>query len=141
MDKISSKRRSWNMSRIRAGNTRIEILLRQALWADGMRGYRLHPKNVTGKPDLTYGRWKVAVFVDGCFWHACAECYREPSTNRDYWLPKIERNRQRDREVTEKLAEKGWAVVRLWEHQVEKDIGPCVRRIEQALASAGRSTH
>jgi DNA mismatch endonuclease (patch repair protein) len=139
MDKISEDRRSHNMSRIRSRDTRIELALRRALWADGARGYRVHPRTIPGKPDLAFGRWKVAVFVDGCFWHACEECFVAPSSNVGYWGPKIEHNVERDQEVGRVLTAAGWRVVRVWEHEIEDDVHTASSRVTAALAAAGRS--
>ncbi len=79
---------------------------------------RRHPKGIYGHPDFGNKARKVVVFIDGCFWHGCPKCYREPQSNRDYWLPKITRNRQRDLEVTERLKNDGWTVIRIWEHDL-----------------------
>jgi len=102
------------MSRIRSEETGPEIRLRRALWAAGLRGYRKH----WGRPsiDVAYVGRKVAVFVDGCFWHGCPRHYREPKTNVGFWRPKIARNRERDGEVARRLRGEGWLVVRLWAH-------------------------
>lgn len=133
MDKISKGRRSYNMSRIRSRDTRIELALRRALWARELRGYRVHPSGLPGKPDVVFTRWRVAVFVDGCFWHACEECFVAPSSNTSYWRPKIERNVERDREVDTTLAQAGWTVVRVWEHEIERDLSGAVDAIAAAL--------
>jgi DNA mismatch endonuclease, patch repair protein len=137
VDKISGERRSYNMSRIRAADTRIELTLRRALWAEGARGYRVHPKNTPGRPDITFRRWRIAVFVDGCFWHACEECFVAPSSNKGYWGPKIARNVERDELVNQALLEDGWRVVRIWEHEIERDLPSAVRAVTDALDQAG----
>lgn len=137
MDRIDRERRSRNMSRIRGRDTRIELTLRRALWAQGVRGYRVDHKKVTGRPDVTFSRWKVAVFTDSCFWHVCPQHFVPPSSNQQYWEPKLERNRKRDEAVSAALTADGWAVVRLWEHEVESDATDCVNRVKEALADAG----
>lgn len=133
MDKIDAARRSRNMAAIRRRDTKVERILRSALWAAGVRGYRVDARGVTGHPDISFGSKRVAVFVDGCFWHRCPLCYREPKSNQDYWRHKIERNAARDCEVNERLADEGWMVVRLWEHEIEDDLEGCVERIADAI--------
>jgi DNA mismatch endonuclease (patch repair protein) len=135
MDRIDAQRRSANMSRIRSTDTTVELILRRALWLAGLRGYRVHSKSIPGRPDVAYTRLKVAVFVDGCFWHGCPECYVPPSSNTEYWTEKIQRNRRRDTEVTQELTEAGWAVIRIWEHEVRNDPGAAMLRVQSALTS------
>lgn len=121
------------MAAIRRRDTRIERRLRSALWAAGVRGYRVDSPTVMGRPDIVFTRTRVAVFVDGCFWHRCPQCFQEPKSNTEYWRNKIERNVERDGATNETLIADGWAVVRLWEHEVEKDLADCVRRVETAV--------
>src|SRR4051812_22352436 len=92
MDRHDAATRSYVMSRIRRENTGPEVLLRQALCSAGARGYRIHAR-LPGRPDVIFGRARVAVFVDGCFWHGCRKCaIALPRSNRSYWLPKLARN-------------------------------------------------
>jgi len=133
MDRISKERRSANMSRIRSRDTRAEMALRRALWRSGLRGYRVHPKAIPGKPDIAYTAKRVAVFVDGCFWHSCPECFVAPTSNTAYWGPKLARNRERDQQTTDALTRTGWTVVRLWEHEIEKCMDEAVARVRGAL--------
>ncbi|MDY0341784.1 MAG: very short patch repair endonuclease [Coriobacteriia bacterium] len=130
---IDAARRSRNMAAIRRRDTAIERALRSAIWSAGLRGYRVDSAKIPGRPDVSFGRAHVAVFVDGCFWHRCPQCYREPKSNTDYWRDKIERNVARDRTVDEKLLESGWTVIRLWEHEVERDLGECVAHVAKAV--------
>jgi DNA mismatch endonuclease (patch repair protein) len=122
--------RSRLMAKIRAANTKPELALRKALWHLGLR-YRLHYKKVPGKPDIAFPRWRVAVFVDGDFWHGhdWAQKQQKIKKNEAFWKPKIERNMQRDREVNAQLAQQGWHVLRLWEHEVAQDFGASVYRV------------
>jgi DNA mismatch endonuclease, patch repair protein len=133
MDKLSSKKRSQLMSRIRHHDTAPEMLLRKALWASGLH-YRLRtsPK-LPGTPDLVFPSAKIAIFVDGCFWHGCPIHGTQPKTNVEFWKTKITRNQERDRQVDEKLAQLGWHVVRLWQHEIQKDIADCVYRIAHII--------
>jgi DNA mismatch endonuclease (patch repair protein) len=103
----------------RKRDTKPEIALRRALHARGLR-YRVAARPLTEKPwtaDIVFSRARVAVFVDGCYWHGCPEHYAEPRTNAAYWVPKIERNRARDLIVDQDLAAAGWTSLRIWEHE------------------------
>lgn len=117
MDKISPERRSANMRAIRSKNTSPEMLVRRLVHRMGYR-YRLHRRDLPGAPDLVFPGRRSVVFVHGCFWHlhpdvACADS-RVPESNQDYWRPKLERNRERDRENTQRLEETGWRVLVIW---------------------------
>jgi DNA mismatch endonuclease, patch repair protein len=119
--------RSKIMSRIRAKNTKPEIILRKALWDQGIR-YRKSPKNLPGKPDIVIRKYKLAIFVDGEFWHGYDWENKKSSikSNRGFWIPKIERNMLRDRQNTALLQKMGFTVLRFWQQQVEKQLGSCV---------------
>jgi DNA mismatch endonuclease (patch repair protein) len=108
--------------------------LRRALWAAGVRGWRLHPP-LPGKPDLAWPGRGLAVFVDGAFWHGHPDYYRGQSG--EFWDEKIARNRARDERVNAELADLGWRVVRLWDFEVDTDLTVCVRAIEKALNEPG----
>jgi DNA mismatch endonuclease (patch repair protein) len=117
------------MARVRRSGTEPELVLRQALWAGGLR-YRLKSKvRLPGKPDILFPGSKVAVFVDGCFWHGCPLHGTTPKTNADFWVAKIKRNQSRDVEVDAKLIGLGWKVVRLWEHDIKCDLKRVVNHI------------
>lgn len=129
----SSERASYNMSRNRARNTNPELTLRKALWAARLRGYRLHTRGVPGRPDITFNRAKLAIFVHGCFWHGCPKHSRPPKANAKFWSEKFARNTARDiRKETELLAA-GWKVLTFWEHDVRDDLSKVVGKIERAL--------
>jgi DNA mismatch endonuclease (patch repair protein) len=134
MDVHDRATRSFNMSRIRATNTKPEMILRKLLWLCGLRGYRIHSK-LPGRPDIVFGRKRLAVFVDGCFWHACPHCTdgRPPKSNTEYWTEKRRRNRDRDEQRTAELQQNGWVVLRFWEHQVTRDPIACALQIAKAL--------
>ena len=119
------------MSHIRSKETKPEMLLRKELFGRGFR-YRKNYK-LPGKPDIVFTKKKVAVFCDGCFWHACSKHYVEPKTNRDYWIPKIRRNVERDREVDGKLEGLGWQVIRIWECEILDGTEAAADRIEAKL--------
>ena len=109
--------RSEIMSRIRSTETGPERRLREALWAAGIRGHRKNWPKVIGKPDLAWPGRKVAVFVDGCFWHCCPIHFRFPKTRSNWWQEKLSETIQRDRRTTAELQELGWKVLRFWEHE------------------------
>ena len=120
VDNLTKEKRSRVMSSIRGKNTRPELSIRKILWGKGIR-YRIHDKSVYGIPDISNKSRKVAVFIDGCFWHGCKKCYKEPRTNTSFWRNKVKRNRQRRTEVKRKLLGEGWKVLEVWEHQVNED--------------------
>jgi DNA mismatch endonuclease (patch repair protein) len=118
------------MRRVRTANTKAEVAFRKALWHIGLR-YRYNYKKAPGRPDIAFVRLKIAIFIDGDFWHGYDwENKKEAiKSNRGYWLPKIERNMQRDREVDDLLEKAGWKVLRIWEHEVKKDFGAALYRV------------
>ncbi len=118
----------------RGQDTGPELALRRALWAHGLRGYRIHPSTIPGRPDVCYPRLRVAVFVHGCFWHACPTCdLKNPASNVAFWVDKFARNQARDARQVGELARLGWRVVIVWEHEVKADLSACVERVAEAL--------
>jgi DNA mismatch endonuclease Vsr len=134
-DQISRAKRSALMSRVKTRDTAPELALRQALWTAGVRGWRLHPRRVPGRPDLAWIGRRLAVFVDGAFWHGHPDHYWGQSG--DFWNEKIERNRRRDERVTGELVGAGWTVLRFWDFEVEKEVRRCVDSVSACLASIG----
>ncbi|WBV52839.1 very short patch repair endonuclease [Chryseobacterium gambrini] len=126
--------RSKNMSKIRSKNTQPEILLRKALWSEGIR-YRLNLAKLPGKPDIVINKFKLAIFVDGSFWHGYKwdEKKIKIKSNKEYWLNKIERNIERDNENNIALQKAGYTVLRFWDHQVKKDISTCISIIKNFI--------
>lgn len=121
------------MSQVRKKDTAPEIRLRRALWGVGLRGWRLRPK-LPGTPDIVFRRDRLAIFVDGCFWHSCPRCaIPMPRTNRRYWIPKLKRNVARDKQVTRELRSRGWAVLRIWEHELSHQAERSALRIAARL--------
>ena len=136
MDTVSRETRSWVMSRVKSRRNRsTEWRLRAGFVRAGLTGWRLDPGGLPGNPDFVFPEGRVAIFVDGCFWHGCPKCGREPSSNVEYWNAKIRRNRRRDRRVSAQLRRRGWRVVRVWEHQLKK-LGAVVGRIRNAVAGS-----
>jgi DNA mismatch endonuclease, patch repair protein len=117
LDNLGEARRSEVMRGIGRQNTPPEKAVRRVLHRMGYR-FRLHRKDLPGKPDVTLPKWKFVIFVHGCFWHGCPRCYtghRVPKSNRAFWLSKVARNQARDARVTEQLRSSGWRVVTIWE--------------------------
>jgi DNA mismatch endonuclease, patch repair protein len=133
-DFLSKETRGRVMARIRSKDTRPELALRRALWARGLRGWRCHVKDVPGRPDLAFTRARVAVFVDGCFWHGHPDFFT-PGKSGAYWDSKIERTKERDRLANETLQSQGWSVLRFWDFEVEAQLADCVERVEHEVRS------
>lgn len=126
------------MAKVRGtGNRSTEAVVEAILRAERIRGWRKHPKNVPGKPDFYFPCYRLAVFVDGCFWHACPDCGRIPKSNVEFWSTKIDENRRRDNRVRRRMRKLGFHVIRVWEHEVRTGgwIGR-LRRILNACRSA-----
>lgn len=123
MDKLAPARRSANMRAIRSKDTKPELNVRRALRQAGFTGYRLHRRDLPGKPDIAFIGRKKAIFVHGCFWHGhdCAEGTRRPRSRQDYWLPKIAGNRTRDERHRASLEAEGWHVLVLWDCEISYD--------------------
>lgn len=130
-DTLSSPERSKLMSRVRNKNTGPELAVRKALHAAGFR-FRLHGKDLPGRPDIVLPRYRTAVFVHGCFWHGHA-CRRGalPQDNAEFWSEKINRNRARDAAVREALALAGWSVETIWQCELKQGLGPLFERLRQ----------
>lgn len=122
------------MARIRSRDTGPELAFRRALFAAGLRGWRCDVKALPGKPDLAFGRARVAVFCDGCFWHGHPDYFTFGKSGQ-YWDTKIARTQQRDREADRALRLVGWEVIRLWDFEIERDLASCVARVAQAVAA------
>jgi len=122
-DVHDKKTRSYNMSQIKGKNTKPEILIRKFLFSKGFR-YRLFDKNLPGKPDIVLPKYKIVVFIHGCFWHGHENCkyFVIPKTRTDWWLKKIERNKQLDCDNLQVLQELGWKVLTIFECELKKNI-------------------
>lgn len=126
----TSKARSRIMARIKGKNTKSELVFRRALWKAGVR-FRVHCKDLPGKPDVSNKTHRFVVFIDGEFWHGFnwSEKKKTIKSNRGFWLPKIERNIQRDRVNDYKLLQMGYVVFRFWEKEITKDVNSCVKQV------------
>jgi len=137
-DVFTKRKRSAVMARIRGeGNKATELALAGLFRLQHITGWRRHIA-LFGRPDFAFPRMRVAVFVDGCFWHGCPKCYRRPGSNRRFWDRKLFRNRARDRLVTKTLRSLGWKVLRVWEHEL-KQPEILLLRLRSDLTPAGRA--
>lgn len=137
MDRVPKQVRSRIMASVRSrGNRTTEQAMAAALRRAGLVGYKKHVR-VTGKPDFAWPRLKVALFVDGCFWHGCPRCDRPSKSNLAFWRKKVADNRRRDRRVAQRLRRDGWSVLRVWECKVLAH--STMARIERALRARRRA--
>ena len=132
-DQHSKSQRSFNMSRVRSrGNASTELRVVSLFRQHGIAGWRRHLP-LPGRPDFTFKKLKVVIFIDGCFWHGCPKCRWIPATNTSYWTTKIAGNRKKDRLTNRILQALGWTVLRVWEHTLKKRPDSVVRKVQQAL--------
>ena len=120
MDRISKKQRSRNMSKIRSINTKPEKAVRSFLHKKGFR-FRINSHKLPGKPDIVLTKYSTVIFVHGCFWHQHDNCKYAylPKSNKDYWLPKLNRNIERDKQVQDELKKNGWKIIIIWECEIK----------------------
>ncbi len=140
VDVFDESKRSLVMAGIRStGSRSTELLLRTLFECHGVLGWVEHDASLPGKPDFTFTSEKVAVFVDGCFWHGCPHCAdgHTPKSNEDYWSRKIGLNKQRDRQVSRALRGSGWSVVRIWECRLKANSEGQVRRVIRKVREKG----
>ena len=122
------------MSSNKAKNTRPELLLRKALWANGIKGYRIHWKKAPGTPDIAFPKKKLAIFINGCFWHRCPNCNLPlPKSNTEFWKEKFDKNIARDKRKIELLKNIGWKVIVIWECMIKNDILDTINIIKKEL--------
>jgi DNA mismatch endonuclease, patch repair protein len=134
-DVLTQEQRKYNMSRIKGKNTGPEVKLRKLLYSKGIRGYRIH-YNLAGKPDIVFIKKKIAIFIDGCFWHKCPICFQEPETRKEFWMKKIHSNVERDKKVDDQLRDDGWTVIRIWEHEIKKNPEKYIEIIREKLQNS-----
>jgi len=124
-DIFSKEKRSQIMSKIKNKDTKLELQFKNSL--KGLR-FRYQPK-IKGKPDFASKKLKIAIFIDSCFWHKCPKHFRQPGSNKKYWIKKINRNAERAKEANKQLKKEGWKVLRFWEHDINKNIKKCIDKI------------
>ena len=127
---------SYNMQQVKNKDSKIEVLLRKELWSRGIR-YRKNVNRIYGKPDIVFIGKRIAVFCDSEFWHGYnwEERKKDFKSHQEFWIPKIERNMERDAEVTAKLESEGWTVIRFWGNEIKKNTAQCADIIEKAVHS------
>ncbi|MCF8020941.1 MAG: very short patch repair endonuclease [Vallitaleaceae bacterium] len=122
------------MSKIKGKNTKPELLMRKAMWNNGIRGYRIHWSKVPGRPDIAFPGKKIAIFVNGCFWHRCPNCNPPtPKTHTAFWEEKFSRNKERDEKKIISLQDHGWEVLVLWECEIKENIDQCISKIHNII--------
>lgn len=136
LDNHTPEQRHRNMTAVKSKGTKIEVLLQKELWHRGLR-YRKNVKNIYGKPDIAFIGKKIAVFCDSEFFHGFdwEIKSKEIKSNREFWIPKIEKNIQRDKDVTDKLKKDGWIVLRFWGNEIKNDVSGCADKIESVIRS------
>lgn len=136
MDDLTPKQRHYNMQHIRSKDTKIEKILRKALWHEGIR-YRKCYGKLPGKPDIVITKYHIAIFCDGEFFHGkdweSLKIKLEGSNNAQYWITKIARNINRDEKVNKELRAAGWIVLRFWGRDIEKNVNDCVETVKEAI--------
>lgn len=142
MDNLTPEQRRKSMSHIKSNDTSVEVLLRKALWHEGIR-YRKNLKTLPGKPDIVITKYKIVIFCDGELWHGKDWETRKENikTNRDYWIPKIERNMARDNENEKKLENMGWIVIRFWGKEIKRNLTDCVNKIKNTIYEIGNNIY
>jgi DNA (cytosine-5)-methyltransferase 1 len=132
-DVLTKEQRSFNMSQIRSENTDPEIKFKSLLSSHRIGNFRMHPKEITGKPDFYFPASKIVVFIDGCFWHGCKKCFQKPQINKKFWLNKINNNLKRDQKINEVLNRQHYKVIRFWEHEIKRRPEKCFTLLEREL--------
>lgn len=139
-DTYDADTRSRTMRRVKGRDTSPEMLLRRAMFAIGIRGWRCHRSDIPGNPDITFGKYRLVIFVDGAFWHGHPSKYWLGRSG-EYWDLKIGRNIERDKRVTKKLVEDGWNVLRFWDFEVEAGPTEIARRVKTVLERVSGGEH
>jgi DNA mismatch endonuclease (patch repair protein) len=131
-DVLTKKQRSYNMACIKSKNTGPELVLRKLLSQSKVSDYKLHYK-IFGRPDLAFPKKRLAVFIDGCFWHKCPLCFVKPTSRIEFWKEKIRNNIKRDKQVNKFLKKNDWKFLRIWEHELKKNPEKTCQKIVKQL--------
>lgn len=134
VDSISKEQRTKNMKAIRS-QSKLENKVSQALWKKGIR-FRKNDKSLLGKPDISIKKYKIVIFIDSCFWHSCEIHGTKPKTNQEFWHKKLNRNKERDKEVTTYYLENNWHIKRVWEHELKKEFENVIDGLISFIAEA-----
>ncbi|WP_434400419.1 very short patch repair endonuclease [Planococcus sp. 11815] len=135
-DRMTKEQRSRTMGKIRA-QSKLENLFSKSLWHRGLR-FRKNVRKLRGTPDISIQKYKIVIFVDSCFWHGCPIHYKRPKSNQEFWDTKISRNKERDAEVDAYYINQGWHVLRIWEHDIRKDLDKTVESTLEFIEVAMR---
>lgn len=139
VDNLTKEQRRKNMRAIRS-QSQLENLVSKALWHNGFR-FRKNAKNLYGKPDISIKKYRVAIFIDSCFWHSCPIHGNKPVSNQEYWDKKLLRNKERDKEVTLYYLENNWNILRVWEHELKNNFNESIQKIISFIDSAKGKTN
>jgi DNA mismatch endonuclease (patch repair protein) len=131
----TTDQRRRNMAAIRATHSKLEDRITRGIWVKGYR-FRKNVKGLYGKPDIVIQKYRVVIFIDSCFWHACPIHGNIPKNNQEFWINKLERNKQRDEEVTKHYQNRNWNILRIWEHEVSRDFAAALERIMNFIDTA-----
>jgi DNA mismatch endonuclease (patch repair protein) len=134
-DNLSPEDRRKNMRAIRSTNTKLEGQVTKELWRRGIR-FRKNVKGLFGKPDIAIKKYKIVIFIDSCFWHGCEYHGNMPKSNPEYWLKKLTRNKERDIEVANYYSNKGWYILRIWQHEIKEDFNEAIKKIIDFIESS-----
>ncbi|WP_261134881.1 very short patch repair endonuclease [Bacillus sp. Marseille-Q3570] len=128
VDHLTKKQRSKNMKSVKSSGSKLENSITKALWGKGFR-FRKNVNNLFGKPDIAIKKYKIVIFIDSCFWHGCPTHSTIPHKNHDFWKRKINGNIKRDNEVTKYYKDKGWNILRIWEHDIKRNQNKSINEI------------
>lgn len=131
-DNLTKEQRNKNMKSIRSSHTRMEDDICKALWQGGLR-FRKNVKDLPGKPDIAIKKYKIVIFLDSCFWHKCPKHFKQPKSNLEYWIPKIENNVKRDLKINEYYKQNKWKILRIWEHKYKESLTETVIKIKNFI--------
>jgi len=135
-DVHTQEQRSRNMAAIKGRyNKSTELTVVKMFRSAGIQGWRRHFRNLPGTPDFVFPKQKVAIFADGCFWHGCPRCAIYPKSNKSFWNKKIKDNRLHDKKMYKLLTQRGWKVLRFWEHDIEKKPQDIINKIKRVLSA------
>lgn len=123
------------MSAIRSTHTKLEDMVTKELWRRGFRFIKYNNR-LRGKPDISIKKYKIAIFIDSCFWHLCELHGHVPKSNIDYWSKKLQRNKERDQEITSYYQQIGWHILRIWEHEINEDFESSIDKIATFISKA-----
>lgn len=135
-DRMTKEQRSRTMGKIRA-QSKLENLFSKSLWHNGLR-FRKNVRKLRGTPDIAIQKYKIVIFVDSCFWHGCPIHYNRPKSNQEFWDAKIARNKERDAEVDAYYIDQGWHILRIWEHDIRRDLDKTVESTLEFIEVAMR---